>query len=139
MFGIEFFWHAGSFGMPANLAVGDWISVQAHSSRVVRPTYIYGTSSGISVIEGEWISDLSPPIGFTLDSVSKFTAQVTSTATISWSFMGPDDCYASNLLSNDEFFRHMSEQRPAGYSIVHAEGRFEGGILIANKVWFCHE
>lgn len=122
-----------------SLTVGDWVSVRAHRNRFVQSiTLKDGTTAGTSTIEGEWFSDVSPPIGFTLDSVVDFTVQVTPPLTVALSYVGGDgDCYGWDLLSSDELWQLASQPRPMGYTTVHAEGRFEGGILLANEVWLC--
>ena len=137
MLGIEFVWSTETSGTLANRGVGDWISVQAHGNRFVRS--ISGSRVGISTIEGEWIRDISPPIGFTLDSVVDLMVQVTPSASFALSYLlGDGDCYGWDLLSSDQFFHRLSEPRPAGYTSLTAQGRFESGILIADDVWLCH-
>jgi hypothetical protein len=145
LLGIEFFvneWtEMKGYGRTSlhEFAVGEWVSVSAHGSSFVRSIsrqlpYL----AGFSAVQSPWFRSVSPPISFTLDGVADLTIQVTPATALRLGYLpGDGDCYGGGLLSSDEFWQRASEPRP-GDTFVHAWGRFEGGLLIANTVYVCY-
>ena len=145
MLGLEFFvnqWtRMGGFALRLdNFTVGQWVQVWAHRDGFVR--HIGGQwicCVGKSGAESAWFSSVSPPIGYTINSVADFTVQVTPTTQFALGERGGDgDCYGYDPVPRDEFWKRASGPPPGGATSVFSWGRFEGGILIADDVYICY-
>jgi hypothetical protein len=148
--GIEFFVNestqmrnSGGRTSLHEFAVGEWVSVRAAGNRLVqsisRPWYFLGYVPGSSAVQSRWFRSVSPPNRFTLDGVADFTVQVTPATVLTLGEQGLDgDCYDWHYISSDEFWQRASEPRHADGPSVHAWGRFEGGLLLADMVYVCY-
>jgi hypothetical protein len=121
-------------------AIGEWVSVRAQSNRLVQ--WISGRqnyTASSDAVQSRWFTSVSPPSGFTLDGVADFPVQVTPATALRLGEKGGDgDCYDWHLVSTDDFWQRASEPRHADDPAVHAWGRFEGGLLIADTVYVCY-
>jgi hypothetical protein len=123
----------------SDFAVGDIVSVWAHANGFAGSFQQPWPNHATYGIEAAWFSSLSPPTGFTVQSVANFPVQVSSGTRFFLTYRAGDgDCYGADVISADEFWERASAPRPAGLTSIYEWGRFEGGMLFADEVWVCY-
>jgi hypothetical protein len=124
-----------------DLAVGDRVSVLAYENGFISAVDRHDYNGDLDNVEGEYFLELSPPFQFKLYGVVDWVVQVTPDTSFLYDWItttayGTGACDPISV-SAQRFWELAAQPKPPGITYVQASGRFEAGILLADRVGIC--
>jgi hypothetical protein len=124
-----------------DLAVGDRVSVLAYENGFISAVLRHDYEGDRDKVEGEYFLELSPPFQFKLYGVVDWVVQVEPATGFYYDWLtttayGTGACDAISV-SAQRFWELAAQPKPPGITYVQASGRFEAGILLADRVAIC--